>query len=110
MRQDLIVIGGGIKDAALAYTLASSGAKVLVLGREIAFRHRVRGEQLHCWGGLPKHAPWASMTCSVAMSGMKCAYGRPISAACQRRHHAISSEPRHTACRCSTSTTPRCKP
>ncbi|TPG46049.1 FAD-binding protein [Roseomonas nepalensis] len=50
MRYDLIVVGGGIAGAALAQTLATAGAKVLVLERETTFRDRVRGEQLHCWG------------------------------------------------------------
>ncbi|WP_207553442.1 FAD-dependent oxidoreductase [Teichococcus deserti] len=50
MRHDLAVVGGGIAGASLAYALARAGAKVLVLERETAFRDRVRGEQLHCWG------------------------------------------------------------
>jgi 2-polyprenyl-6-methoxyphenol hydroxylase-like FAD-dependent oxidoreductase len=50
MRYDLIVAGGGIAGAALAYVLAKAGAGALVLEREVAFRDRVRGEQLHCWG------------------------------------------------------------
>jgi 2-polyprenyl-6-methoxyphenol hydroxylase-like FAD-dependent oxidoreductase len=50
MRQDLIIVGGGIAGAALAYTLAAAGVRVLILERDTAFRDRVRGEQLHCWG------------------------------------------------------------
>jgi menaquinone-9 beta-reductase len=47
---DVITIGGGLAGAALAKRLAESGMRVLVLEREIAFRDRVRGEQMHCWG------------------------------------------------------------
>jgi 2-polyprenyl-6-methoxyphenol hydroxylase-like FAD-dependent oxidoreductase len=56
MRYDLIVVGGGIAGAALAHSLAGAGAEVLVLEREVAFRDRVRGEQLHCWGVAEAHA------------------------------------------------------
>ena len=43
-------MGGGIAGAALARALAEVGVKVLTLEREAAFRDRVRGEQMHCWG------------------------------------------------------------
>ena len=47
---DVITIGGGLAGAALAKRLAENGMRVLVLEREVAFRDRVRGEQMHCWG------------------------------------------------------------
>jgi menaquinone-9 beta-reductase len=47
---DVITIGGGLAGAALAKRLAEHGVNVLVLEREVAFRDRVRGEQMHCWG------------------------------------------------------------
>jgi 2-polyprenyl-6-methoxyphenol hydroxylase-like FAD-dependent oxidoreductase len=47
---DVITIGGGLAGAALAKRLAENGVRVLVLEREVAFRDRVRGEQMHCWG------------------------------------------------------------
>ena len=46
---DVITIGG-LAGAALAKRLAENGMRVLVLEREVAFRDRVRGEQMHCWG------------------------------------------------------------
>lgn len=50
MRYDLVIIGGGIAGAALARATAGVGLSVLVLERELAFRDRVRGEQMHPWG------------------------------------------------------------
>jgi hypothetical protein len=47
---DVICVGGGLADSALAKVLAESGLKVLVLERGTAFRDRVRGEQMHPWG------------------------------------------------------------
>ena len=47
---DVITVGGGLAGAALAKRLAENGMRVLVLEREVAFRDRVRGEQMHCWG------------------------------------------------------------
>ena len=47
---DVIMVGGGLAGAALAKRLAENGMRVLVLEREVAFRDRVRGEQMHCWG------------------------------------------------------------
>jgi 2-polyprenyl-6-methoxyphenol hydroxylase-like FAD-dependent oxidoreductase len=46
----VITVGGGLAGAALAKRLAENGIRVLVLEREVAFRDRVRGEQMHCWG------------------------------------------------------------
>lgn len=50
MHYDLIVAGGGVAGAALAFRMASSGANVLVIEREVAFRERVRGDSIHPWG------------------------------------------------------------
>ncbi len=47
---DLIVVGGGLAGSALAKAMAETGARVLVLERELAFRDRVRGEGMHGWG------------------------------------------------------------
>jgi 2-polyprenyl-6-methoxyphenol hydroxylase-like FAD-dependent oxidoreductase len=47
---DVITVGGGLAGAALAKRLAENGMRVLVLEHEVAFRDRVRGEQMHCWG------------------------------------------------------------
>ncbi|HET7544166.1 MAG TPA: FAD-dependent monooxygenase [Polyangiaceae bacterium] len=50
MQYDLIVAGGGIAGAALAFRMAQSGARVLIVEREVTFRDRVRGESIHPWG------------------------------------------------------------
>jgi 2-polyprenyl-6-methoxyphenol hydroxylase-like FAD-dependent oxidoreductase len=50
MHYDLIVAGGGVAGAALAFRMARSGARVLVAERELTFRDRVRGESIHPWG------------------------------------------------------------
>jgi choline dehydrogenase-like flavoprotein len=47
---DVITIGGGLAGAALAKVLAERGVRVLVFEREIAFKDRIRGEQMHPWG------------------------------------------------------------
>jgi 2-polyprenyl-6-methoxyphenol hydroxylase-like FAD-dependent oxidoreductase len=47
---DVICVGGGLGGAGVAFALAKSGARVLVLEREAKFRDRVRGEYLECWG------------------------------------------------------------
>ncbi|MFO7544141.1 MAG: NAD(P)/FAD-dependent oxidoreductase [Trueperaceae bacterium] len=49
-RFDLVVVGGGLAGATLARAMAKSGARVLVLERERAFRDRVRGDLLYPWG------------------------------------------------------------
>jgi 2-polyprenyl-6-methoxyphenol hydroxylase-like FAD-dependent oxidoreductase len=46
----VITVGGGLAGAALAKVLAERGVRVLVIEREIVFRDRVRGEQMHPWG------------------------------------------------------------
>ncbi len=48
---DVIIVGGGLGGAVAARKLAETGRRVLVLEREMAFRDRVRGEQMHPWGG-----------------------------------------------------------
>src|SRR3954466_11955259 len=50
MHYDLIVAGGGAAGAALGFRMAQSGARVLVVEREVTFRDRVRGESIHPWG------------------------------------------------------------
>src|SRR5918998_2360764 len=50
MEHDVIAVGGGMAGSALAKALAEAGLRVLVLERETAFRDRVRGEQMLCWG------------------------------------------------------------
>src|ERR1700693_4417881 len=47
---DIITIGGGLGGAALARSMAASGARVLVLERETKFKDRVRGEGMTTWG------------------------------------------------------------
>ena len=50
MSWDAICVGGGLGGAGIAFALAKTGARVLVLERETQFRDRVRGEYLECWG------------------------------------------------------------
>ena len=47
---DVVVVGGGIAGSALAAVLARNGLEVVVLERQTAFRDKVRGEVLCCWG------------------------------------------------------------
>ena len=47
---DIITVGGGLAGATLAKAIAEQGARVLVLEREMRFKDRVRGEQMHPWG------------------------------------------------------------
>jgi len=47
---DVVVVGGGIAGASLAYALASAGKDVAVLEASVEFEDRVRGEQMHAWG------------------------------------------------------------
>ena len=47
---DLVIVGGGVGGAALAGSMASAGASVLVLEAESRFRDRVRGEAIMPWG------------------------------------------------------------
>ncbi|HEX7001840.1 MAG TPA: FAD-dependent oxidoreductase [Trueperaceae bacterium] len=46
----VIVVGGGIAGASLAFRLSVLGARVTVLERENRYRDRVRGELLYPWG------------------------------------------------------------
>lgn len=50
MAYDLIVVGGGITGASLAFRVASWGLRVLVVERETKFHDRIRGEALQPWG------------------------------------------------------------
>ncbi|WP_181782727.1 NAD(P)/FAD-dependent oxidoreductase [Pseudonocardia pini] len=47
---DVVVVGGGIAGSALATVLAREGRDVLLLEKETAYRDKVRGEFLSCWG------------------------------------------------------------
>jgi len=47
---DLAIVGGGLGGAALARSMASRGARVLVIEREQQFKDRVRGEFVTSWG------------------------------------------------------------
>jgi 2-polyprenyl-6-methoxyphenol hydroxylase-like FAD-dependent oxidoreductase len=47
---DVVIVGGGIAGASLAYALASAGKNVAVLEASAEFEDRVRGEQMHPWG------------------------------------------------------------
>jgi 2-polyprenyl-6-methoxyphenol hydroxylase-like FAD-dependent oxidoreductase len=47
---DVVVVGGGIAGSALATVMARDGYRVVVLERQTAYRDKVRGEALLCWG------------------------------------------------------------
>ncbi|MDT7712750.1 MAG: hypothetical protein QOG46_1439 [Pseudonocardiales bacterium] len=47
---DLVVVGGGIAGSSLATVMARDGYHVVVLERQAAYRDKVRGEWLACWG------------------------------------------------------------
>ncbi len=47
---DVVIVGGGIAGSALAAVLAPTGMSVLVLERQVAYRDRVRGENMQPWG------------------------------------------------------------
>jgi len=49
---DLLVIGGGIAGAVLGRAMAQSGARVLILEKQLEFRDRIRGEVLLPWGSV----------------------------------------------------------
>jgi choline dehydrogenase-like flavoprotein len=47
---DVVVVGGGIGGASLAYALADAGLGVTVLEASTVFEDRVRGESMQAWG------------------------------------------------------------
>ena len=47
---DVVVVGGGIAGASLAYALAREGLGVTVLEASTEYEDRVRGESMHTWG------------------------------------------------------------
>ncbi len=47
---DVVVVGGGIAGSSLATVMARDGYQVVVLERQSAYRDKVRGEVLLCWG------------------------------------------------------------
>jgi menaquinone-9 beta-reductase len=55
-RVDLLIVGGGIAGATLARGMALSGARVLIVEKETAFRDRIRGEVLLPWGSVEAKA------------------------------------------------------
>jgi 2-polyprenyl-6-methoxyphenol hydroxylase-like FAD-dependent oxidoreductase len=47
---DVVVVGGGIGGASLAFALARDGLGVTVLEASTEYEDRVRGESMHAWG------------------------------------------------------------
>jgi 2-polyprenyl-6-methoxyphenol hydroxylase-like FAD-dependent oxidoreductase len=47
---DVVIVGGGIAGASLAYALASAGLGVTVLEASVEYEDRVRGESMMPWG------------------------------------------------------------
>ena len=47
---DVVIVGGGIAGASLAYALASQGVGVTVLEASLEYEDRVRGESMQVWG------------------------------------------------------------
>ncbi len=47
---DVVIVGGGIAGASLAFALAGEGLGVTVLEGSVEFPDRVRGESMQCWG------------------------------------------------------------
>ena len=47
---DVVIVGGGIGGASLAYALAHEGLGVTVLEATVEYEDRVRGESMHVWG------------------------------------------------------------
>ena len=47
---DVVVVGGGIAGASLAFALAREGLGVTVLEASEVYQDRVRGESMHAWG------------------------------------------------------------
>jgi 2-polyprenyl-6-methoxyphenol hydroxylase-like FAD-dependent oxidoreductase len=50
MDYDLVIVGGGLAGSSLGAAMAATGARVLIIEREIEFRDRVRGEGMLPWG------------------------------------------------------------
>ena len=48
-RYDVVVVGGGVGGAAVAYRLAVAGFVVLVLEQTRTYRDRVRGDVMYPW-------------------------------------------------------------
>jgi 2-polyprenyl-6-methoxyphenol hydroxylase-like FAD-dependent oxidoreductase len=47
---DVVIVGGGIGGASLAYALARAGLGVTVLEATVKYEDRVRGESMHVLG------------------------------------------------------------
>jgi 2-polyprenyl-6-methoxyphenol hydroxylase-like FAD-dependent oxidoreductase len=54
-RTDVVIVGSGIAGSALARALVRGGLEVLVLEHEVAYRDKVRGENMPPWGVLEIH-------------------------------------------------------
>lgn len=87
---DLITVGGGLAASALAYSMASRGARVLVLEREEKFRDRVRGEFLSSWGAAEaRELGLLDVLCS------KCAHQVPLADLGPGPRNVIETTPQH---------------
>jgi flavin-dependent dehydrogenase len=85
---DVITVGGGLAGAGLAKVLAERGVRVLVIEREIAFRDRVRGEQMRKREGL------GFMSCCWRLVAARSAIGHTNSSALPTSRAATFSRPR----------------
>ena len=47
---EILIVGGGLAESALAVAMSRRGADVVVVERDKAFRDRIRGEVLYAWG------------------------------------------------------------
>ena len=47
---EMVIVGGGIAGSALAAAMAADGYEVLLLEKQAAYRDKVRGEVINCWG------------------------------------------------------------
>ena len=87
---DVITVGGGLAGAGLAKVLAERGVRVLVIEREIAFRDRVRGEQMR------KRESLGFTSCFWGPAAARSAIGRGNWSALATSVAATSSRPRRT--------------
>jgi 2-polyprenyl-6-methoxyphenol hydroxylase-like FAD-dependent oxidoreductase len=76
---DVVTVGGGMGASALAIAMARTGARVLVLEKEMKFRDRVRGEALTPWGVAETRALGIAdlllKTCAKAVPWMDMGFG-----------------------------------
>ena len=50
MDYDLVIVGGGLAGSSIGAAIASKGARVLIIERDVEFRDRIRGEGMLPWG------------------------------------------------------------